>query len=113
MTNKEAKMLLYKFLMEHGMATKYYYNCIYHCPNLSAERIRVCKPLYGKDKLRKIMDMHFDEHFSRFNTFEGFFNYASHSFDWNKTQEGYEFWDKLYYKWRDKYHKRFKEMITS
>ena len=29
MTEQEAKLFLYKFLMKNGIATRYYYNCIY------------------------------------------------------------------------------------
>ena len=113
MTKEEAKKLLYTFLMENGLATRYYYNCIYHNTGLSDKRIKECKSLSGTEKLKKIMDIHIDDFIYTFgyHHLDGFFNYRDHSFTWDETEEGYNFWDNWNVKWRAKRRDRLFETI--
>ena len=113
MTKKEAKKLLYTFLVENGLATRYYYNCIYHNTGLSDKRIKECEPLSGTEKLKKIMDIHIDDYIETFgfNYLDGFFNYSDHSFKWDETDEGYDFWDCWYQRFIKKYSGKLLERI--
>jgi hypothetical protein len=106
MTKNEAKKMLYDFLRRKGLATRYFYNCIYHNNYYRDKRANLIKSLSPKDKLKKIIDCHLDD-FIKSNTYngakainmDGFFNDSQHSFTWDKSEEGYTFWEKVYFDW--------------
>ena len=108
MTKNEAKKMLYDFLRRKGLATRYFYNCIYHNNYYSDRRANLIKPLSPKDRLKKIIDCHLDDYIKN-NAYrgeksiniDGFFNDSQHSFIWDKSEEGYPFWEKAYFDWEE------------
>ena len=106
MTKNEAKKMLYDFLRRKGLATRYFYNCIYHNNYYRDKRANLIKSLSPKDKLKKIIDCHLDD-FIKTNIcrgeksikMDGFFNDSQHSFTWDKSEEGYPFWERVYFDW--------------
>ena len=104
-TKEEAKKILYDFLRRTGLATRYYYNCIYHNDTFSQKRIYLVDGLAPKLKLKKIMKDHVNK-YQRANL-EQFFSGSEHSFAWLSSEEGFGFWSDAYAKWEKEISKKY------
>jgi hypothetical protein len=100
MTKQEAKKILYVFLKRHGLTEKYYYNCImcnYRRSMNASEYFKLAK----RERLKRVMDEHCDWFFKSASNkrFAGFFNYETHAFRWRASEEGYDYWEEMFFKW--------------
>ena len=115
MTKKEAEKLLYVFLKRHKLAEKYYYYCVVYNERRSHGRENYLS-LPRKEYLKKIMDEHCDWFLNGqvAHDLDGFFNFREHSFAWDKTPEGYNYWEDWFYKWEKEMGNRlWREHITN
>ena len=97
MTEQEAKLFLYKFLMKNGIATRYYYNCIYFNDQGFGHIRKQFLELEPKRRLKAIMKSHIKAY--RGNNLDCFFDDRMASFAWEDSPEGYRFWHEWWMEW--------------